>query len=129
MRRLAFEELVIEKGGIPVAVLSRYTPGSAEVGVEAAYQQALARRAEPRGWERMDAAVAAGWAGLDAEEMVANIYRRREEAARQSRHFDFNVEEPEDDDDSGLPPGQRRLLPRDTPARFVADGDDSKYQA
>jgi antitoxin (DNA-binding transcriptional repressor) of toxin-antitoxin stability system len=130
LRRLSNEELVIEKGGVPVAVLRRYEAVAAESAVEAEYERALARRAEPRGWERMDAAMAAGWAGVEAEEIVANVYRWRDEDARAARHFVFRDDDVEEiDDDPGVSPGQRRLRPEHPPTRLIADGNGEKYQA
>jgi len=130
LRRLEDEELVIEKGGVPVAVLRRYVPQAAEARVEAEYERALARRAAPNGWERMDGAMAAGWAGVKPEELVANIYRWRDESARLGRYFEFGEDEPgASDDDAGLLTGQRRLRSRDPKAKYVADGDGETYQA
>lgn len=129
LRRLASEELVIEKGGVPVAVLRRYEPEANELGLEAMYERALARRAEPRGWERMDAAIAAGWAGVDADEIVANIYRRRDEDTQQARHFEFGDEPEEVGDDRDVSPGQRHLRTEHPPTRFVADGNGETYKA
>ncbi len=131
LRRLDKEDLVIEKGGVPVAVLRRYVPEAAESRVEAEYERALARRAEPRGWERMDAAIAAGWAGVDADELVANIYRWRDEDARQSRHFEFDDGEmgASDDDKGGVSPRQRHLQSHDPRAKRVADGNGETYKA
>ena len=80
LRALAEEDIVIEKGGVPVALLTAYRPAAAEAGgAETAYTRSLSRAAEPGGWERMDAAMAAGWTGIEPEELVANVYRWRAE--------------------------------------------------
>ena len=130
LRRLEDEEVVIEKGGVPVAVLRRYVPASAGGSAEAEYANAVAKRAEPNGWVRMDASMAAGWSGLDADELVANIYRWRDEGARLSRHYDFDEDEPgANEDDSGVSAGQRHMRGRGPEAKHVADGDGETYQA
>jgi len=94
LRALEAEELVIEKGGVPVALLIKYRSETEAAGPPAAgeYERALSHRAEPASWRRMDAVMASGWAGVEAEELVANIYRWRAEGA-EPRHFSFD--EPE----------------------------------
>ncbi len=131
LRALEAEDLVIEKGGVPVAMLIKYR-SEAEAAAPAAageYERALSHRAEPGSWERMDAAMGSGWAGIEPEEFAANVYRWRAEGA-QPRHFSFDEPEAEDDaDERGVPGRQRRLYPRRAPGKRVADGDDSGYSA
>ncbi len=148
LRALEEEDLVIERGGIPVALLIKYVrlpdpreltldtasieplvPARARIGEE--YERALARRAEPEGWKRMDGAIEAGWEGIDADELVANIYRWREVG----RTIDRDAHEDEMKDprnaSSGVSSGQRYLYqrPAETTETYVADRDDSGYQA
>jgi len=133
LRSLEAEDLVIEKGGVPVALLIKYrteTPAAEAPGIEAEYERSLSRHAEPGGWERMDAAMASGWAGIEAEELVANIYRWREEGAT-GRHFTFDEGSgtEEQGDEGEIPAGQRHLHSRRTQGQRVADPDGPEYSA
>ena len=138
LRSLEAEDLVIEKGGVPVALLIKYraetpaaqAPAAEAGGIEAEYQRSLSRRAEPGGWERMDAVMASGWAGIEAEELVANVYRWREEGAT-SRHFTFDEEggTEEQGDEGEIPAGQRRLHSRRAQGQRVAEPDGPEYSA
>lgn len=67
-----------------MALLTRFRPASETDAraLELEYERSLSRRARPGGWERMDAAMTAGWAGIEPEEMVANIYHWRQEGRR-----------------------------------------------
>lgn len=126
LRSLEREELVIEKGGVPVALLIKYEPERSS-GIEAEYERALSKRAEPEGWKKMESVLAAGWAGIDADELVANIYRWREEG-RSLR--EYRLDEQEGESDGGeVSPGQRRMRARDPQTQRVADGDGEPYQA
>ncbi len=134
LRALEREDIVIAKGGVPVALLvryepepARYEPGSA--AVEEEYERALSRRAEPGGAERMDAAMAAGWAGIEAEELAANVYRWREEGAS-ARRLSLDDDEPEVGDDGGeVPAGQRHLYQSHPKTRRIAEKDGPGYSS
>ena len=133
LRSLEAEDLVIEKGGVPVALLIKYqaaAPAAEAPGIEAEYRRSLSRRAEPGGWERMDAAMASGWSGIEAEELVANIYRWRVEGAT-ARHFTFDEGggTEEQGDEGEIPAGQRRLHSRRAQGQRVAEPDGPEYSA
>jgi antitoxin (DNA-binding transcriptional repressor) of toxin-antitoxin stability system len=134
LRALEREDIVIAKGGVPVALLVRYEPESAgyEPGAAAAeeeYERALSRRAEPGGAERMDAAMAAGWAGIDAEELAANVYRWREEGVS-ARRLSLDDDPAEvDDDGSEVPARQRHLYQIDPQTRRIAEPDGPGYSS
>jgi len=127
LRALATEDLVIEKGGVPVALLISYRSGAVEGAPEpaGAYERAVSKRAEPGGLERMESVMGSGWAGIEAEEIVANVYRWREEGAS-ARHFSFD-EPLEEGDEREVPGGQRRLHPRRAEGKRVADSDGPGY--
>ena len=126
LRALEAEDLVIEKGGVPVALLVKYRaetePAERSAGE---YERALSRSAEPGGRERMESVLGSGWAGIEAEEIVANVYRWREEGAS-ARHFSFD-EPLEEGDEREVPGGQRRLHPRRPEGKRVADSDGPGY--
>jgi antitoxin (DNA-binding transcriptional repressor) of toxin-antitoxin stability system len=82
LRSLDKGDIVIEKGGIPVAVLTRYRRGETPSEREQAYERALAKRGDPAAWPRAFQAMSEGWSGLDAEELKANIRRWRIEGSR-----------------------------------------------
>jgi len=130
LRSLEAEDLVIEKGGVPVALLIKYRAETAEAapepGLQAEYARSVSRRAEPGGWERMDAVMASGWAGIEAEELVANVYRWREEGAS-ARHFSFDEPEEADGDEREVPGRQRRLHSRRSEGQRVAEPDGPGY--
>jgi antitoxin (DNA-binding transcriptional repressor) of toxin-antitoxin stability system len=129
LRALETEDLVIEKGGVPVALLIKYRSEAEAVAPAASgeYERALSHRAAPGGWQRMDAVMASGWAGIEPEEFAADVYRWRAEGA-QPRHFSFDEPEREDDaDERGVPGRQRRLHPRRPQGKRVADGDAPGY--
>ncbi len=129
LRALETEDLVIEKGGVPVALLIKYRAETepAEPPVPGEYERALSKGAEPGGRERMESVMGSGWAGIEAEEIVANVYRWREEGAT-PRHFSFD-EPLEERDEREVPGGQRRLHPRRTEGKRVADSDGPGYSA
>ncbi len=131
LRALENEDIVVEKGGVPVALLIKYRSESESAAPAAPgeYERALSHRAEPDGWQRMDAVMASGWAGIEPEEFVANVYRWRAEGA-QPRHFSFDEPEGKAEADERRVPGrQRRLHPRRPPGKRVADGDAPGYSA
>ncbi|HYM14697.1 MAG TPA: hypothetical protein VEZ14_03995 [Dehalococcoidia bacterium] len=129
LRALADEDLVIEKGGIPVALLTRYSPAVVSATeLETEYARSLSKVAGPGGWERMSAAMAAGWAGVSAEEMVANLYRWRAEGGVSPRPSLDDDEAGEDDDDGEVPAGQRYLYQRRPKTQRVAEGPRPEYK-
>jgi antitoxin (DNA-binding transcriptional repressor) of toxin-antitoxin stability system len=140
LRSLGREDIVIEKGGIPVAVLTAYSPAAVEMagprpaaaGIDAEYDRAVSKRAEPRGWERMDEAMAAGWAGIEPEELAANIYRWREEGqTSEVAVWDRGNAPTEEAADGGeVPAGQQHLHPgrRQPGEKRVADGRGPGYK-
>ena len=129
LRALETEDLVIEKGGVPVALLISYRSETVEVAPEpaGAYERAVSKRAEPGGLERMESVMGSGWAGIEAEEFVANVYRWRE-AGASARHFSFD-EPLEDTGEREVSGGQRRVHPRRTEGKRVADSDGPGYTA
>src|SRR5688572_29999390 len=110
LRSLDDGDIVIEKGGVPVAVLSRYgdrVRGATEVGDAASYTEAISKPAD-RSADALARALAAmdvGWSGLDPDEAIENIYRRRDEGAS-DRHVDLTKEAMIAD---APPAGQRHL--------------------
>jgi hypothetical protein len=118
LKALETEDLVIEKGGVPVAILSRYDgvvynirKRGSDMNTNAAYEAALARRGNPAALPAALEAMRLGWVGVDSDELVAEIYAARE-AGASARVFDFDEgeDEPADDD---VPARQRRLQSRD----------------
>jgi hypothetical protein len=71
LRALEDEEFVIEKGGVPVAVLSRYRPVEAE-------RVRGVLKGDPSKWPDALAAIEEGFTGIDGEALKDEIYRRRE---------------------------------------------------
>ena len=108
LKGLEEEDIVVEKGGVPIAMLVRYGP-EAKAMSEAAtsYERALSKRAEVGGWERTLSAMERGWAGISAEELTANIYRWREEGA--TRQY-VSLEDEAGDEEH--PHGSRALFGR-----------------
>jgi hypothetical protein len=74
-------DLVIEKGGVPVAIITRYEPDEpaahASENATLEYGNALSKRAEPGSVAKMAAAAARGWVGIDPDALLAEIYRAR----------------------------------------------------
>jgi antitoxin (DNA-binding transcriptional repressor) of toxin-antitoxin stability system len=129
LRALEAEDLVIEKGGVPVALLTKYRSEAEAAAPSGAgeYESALSHRTEPAGWERMDAVMGSGWAGIEPEEFAANVYRWRAEGV-QPRHLSFDEPGLEDDaNERGASGRQRRLHPRRPQGKRVADGDAPGY--
>lgn len=128
LRALVEEDLVIEKGGVPVALLTNYHAATVSAGgLEAEYARSLSKAAEPGGWERMSAAMAGGWAGVSAEEMVANIYRWRAEGGMSPRLSPDDEVSAEDDGDGEVSAGQRYLYQRRPKTQRIAEGPGPKY--
>ncbi|HXK32601.1 MAG TPA: hypothetical protein VNM91_01125 [Dehalococcoidia bacterium] len=114
LRRLEHEDIVIETGGVPVALLTRYVPdGERKRSLDEEYARAVSKPVEPGGREKMLAAIAQGWPeGFDADEVIKNIYRWRDEGAS-TRYYRFNDEgEPYRVDESEVPARQRRVRRR-----------------
>jgi antitoxin (DNA-binding transcriptional repressor) of toxin-antitoxin stability system len=128
LRSLEAEDLVIEKGGVPVALLIKYRAETEEPepAREAEYERAVAKRAEPGGRERMDAVMASGWAGIEAEELAANVYRWREEGAT-GRFYSLDEPAEAEDDERQVPDRQRHLYPRRAQGKRVAEPDAPGY--
>jgi len=85
LRRLDKEDIIIEKGGVPVAVLKRYTPDERRPSagsVYDAYERTLSKKADSSAWPRAFAAMRKGWAGVDVDKLIADIHRWREEGSR-----------------------------------------------
>ena|ERR1700674_1692823 len=123
LKALDEEDIVVEKGGVPIAMLVQYgREAKAMTEIATAYERALSKRSEPGGWERTLSAIASGWAGINAEEMTAAIYRRRDEGATQA-HYDLDAnEEGEEPADGGeISDRQRRLRQSDGQGTRVAD--------
>jgi hypothetical protein len=77
----------------------------------------------------MDAAMAAGWAGIAAEELAANVYRWREEGVS-TRRLSLDDDAAEDDDDGGeVPARQRHLYQIDPETRRIAEPDGPGYSS
>lgn len=124
LRNLAREDIVIEKGGVPVAILTAYRPVE-PAALEAEYERSLSSRALPGGVERMERAMAAGWAGIAPEELVANVYRWRDEGISDRVVV---LDEAEEEAGGGtVPAGQRRLRARRSEGKRVADGPRPRY--
>ena len=113
LRSLEDGDIVIEKGGVPVAVLSRY-PGTsvdsdADRRDERSYGTAISRKAD-RSAAALKSALEAmdeGWAGLEVDETIENIYRWREEGLT-STYADLNERE-ENKVADGPPAGHRYM--------------------
>ncbi|MDE3096454.1 MAG: hypothetical protein KGK07_10720 [Chloroflexota bacterium] len=122
------EDLVIEKGGVPVAILTKYVPaGEASMAVATEYERAVSKRAEPGGIERMTAAMARGWAAIDADEFIEDVYRAREEGAS-NREVTLDGDEGEADEGE-LPDRHGRVYRRPpAPDLRVADGPGPEYR-
>jgi hypothetical protein len=125
LKALQTEELVIEKGGVPVAVIRLYEGPSEEVSeMRTEYERSLSKRAEPNGIARTLAAMERGWVGIDADELSANIERWREAGARSTRPSLDNDDEDEDSDDGETSPGQQHLYRLDAPETTLRVADD-----
>ena len=121
-------DLVIEKGGVPVAILTKYAPaGEASVAAATEYERALSKRAEAGAVERMSAAMARGWATIDADEFIERVYRAREEGASAR---DVTLDDDEGGADDGELPDRHGRVYRRPPAPDlrVADGPGPEYR-
>lgn len=150
LRSLHDGDVVIVKGGMAVARLSAIQHGwdDQEVGPHHISEKeaadvinemnmrsgaggAVAKAPEPNGIARMEAAARAGWAGMDTEATIANIYRWRDEGGSRSFSLDEGGEETPasgDDDGSSVSRRQRHLHWGPEEALRVADADDSEYR-
>lgn len=142
LRRLEHEDLVIEKGGIPVAVLTRYAPEAGPRSLEPAtmkaeYEAALVKRADTTGWETTLDAIRVGWGSeVDASAMARRVYEARDVNARRSRRYDVDPEdesaatsEGRDDAWTTAPARLRRLHRPPADAKRVADAGAAPYDA
>ena len=129
LRALEHEDLVIEKGGVPVAVLTTYAAASGPATAESLYDRAVSKRAEPGGLERMELALSAGWVGIDADEWIERVYRERDEGVGLSRYYSLDEEGDLHADERDVSGGQRRVYRRPVPATRVADEPDTTYRA
>lgn len=120
LKSLEEEDIVVEKGGVPIAMLIKYGR-EAKVMTETAtsYERALAQPAQAGGWARALSAIERGWVGINEEELVENIYRWRQEGGT-SRRYGLDEEEG-DDGNSAIPPGQRHLQQGAAPTKLIAD--------
>ena len=131
LKALEDEDIVVEKGGVPVALLTRYGKEVASMGVETEtlYERALSKRAEAGGWERTLSAMERGWAGIDEDEMTANIYRWRVEGTTRTR---YELDETDDDEDQThageILDRQRRMHPGYGQGTLIAD-ERAEYDA
>jgi hypothetical protein len=84
LKALDREDIIVEKGGVPVALLTRYegVTAMATAATSTAWGEAVVKAAEPGGWARAESAMARGWSGVDADELVAHVRRSREEGTR-----------------------------------------------
>jgi hypothetical protein len=119
LRSLDDADIVIEKGGVPVAILTRYTPPVVDVdtSVDPAYLAALSKRAEPDGILRAIAAMRKGIPDWDSEKLIADMYAARE-AGIKTTYYTLDddeelIEEGADDDEV---PGRQRRLHRSSEA-------------
>ena len=142
LKALEHEDVIIEKGGVPVALLVRYEPEGSMASYRysrgfsgansRSYSMSLSRSATPGGIARMDAAMAAGWAGINAAELTANVYRWREEGAT-ARGFSFDDERDdgasEGPDDGGEVSSGQRYVYQQHPetSQRVAEKDGPGY--
>jgi hypothetical protein len=131
LKGLEDEDIVIVKGGVPVAMLTRYGKERAAMveTIETQYERALSKRAEAGGWERTAGAMERGWVGPNEEELIANIYRWREEGATSRRYGSGDDDEELTDAGSTIFDRQRHLQ-QGTPASgsYVAD-ERAEYDA
>jgi hypothetical protein len=135
LKALEDEDIVVEKGGVPIALLTRYRREVPAMGTETQYERALSKRAEPGGWEQTLSAMERGWAGINEDEMIANIYRWREQGATQRRYGLDDDSASDDSEDEGVEDGsgtissrQRHLQQGSTPRTYVAD-ERAEYDA
>lgn len=131
LKALEDEDIVVEKGGVPVALLTRYGKEVAGMGaeIETLYERALSKRAEPGGWDRTLSAMERGWAGINDDEMTANIYRWREEGTTRTRYELDETLEGEDQPHAGeILDRQRRMHQGYGQGALIAD-ERAEYDA
>lgn len=140
LKALNEEDLVIEKGGFPVAILTRYDGAVYRIEKEtemtanaAAYARAVMRPGNPAAIGAALAVIKLGWAGLDADAVVDSIYAARD-AGASSRVADLDRDEDQADEegeDDGQVSFGYRFLPQgaDQEIRRVADAPDEGYRS
>lgn len=131
LKALEDEDIVVEKGGVPVALLTRYGKDVLTMGAatETHYERALSKGAEPGGWERTQSAMERGWAGIDESEMMANVYRWRDEGATRIRYELDETLEGEDQPHAGeILDRQRRMHQGYGQGALIAD-ERAEYDA
>jgi len=84
LRALDQEDIVVEKGGVPVAVITRYegVTDMAAAAAGTAWSKAVVKPAEAGGWARAEAAMERGWSGISAEDLVESVRRARAEGTK-----------------------------------------------
>jgi hypothetical protein len=93
LRRLKDEDLVIEKGGVPVAVVTRYTAADWAAGASD-YERALSSKGDAAAWPDIMRYLAADpMDAKTAEAMKAEIYRARDESVEYARYYMDDVPE------------------------------------
>ena len=131
LKGLEDEDIVIVKGGVPVAMLTRYGKERAAMieTIETQYERALSKRAEPGGWARSAGAMERGWVGINEEELIANIYRWRDEGATRIRYELDETLEGEDQPHAGeILDRQRRMHQGYWQGALIAD-ERAEYDA
>jgi hypothetical protein len=141
LRGLDEEDIVIEKGGVPIALLTRYersstTPreGDAMMNTNAstAYNAALLKKGNPNGIARAIAAMNKGIPGWDADRLVADLYTAR---AAGTKPFSYSVDDDNDEseggegDDGEVSPGQRYLHSGDEAGTQRVAEERAHYEA
>lgn len=139
LRALETEDLVVEKGGVPVALLTRYDgtayqlrKGGGDMTTNAAYEAALSKRGDAAAWPGTFAVMKLGWLEIDSDELVESIYKWRA-AGTSNRVVELSEDDEgggEDAEDGEVSPGYRLLHQRhETETRRIADERDGGYRA
>jgi hypothetical protein len=118
LRMLDDEDIIVEKGGVPIALLTRYTrrPGEAARGEDAmpvtttAYAAALLKAGTRGGVARAVAAMERGIPGWDADALIADV-RAARAAGTKTTSYSLTDDDEEDADDD-LPARQRHRYRR-----------------
>jgi len=106
LRNLDRGDVIIEKGGVPVARVTRYAPDVPTRSTDEHRGTGVSRAAVPGAWERfMESSRTGQRAFRDAERMKRDIYRRREEQVTMARYYDLGTGGEHSTD---VPPRQRR---------------------
>jgi hypothetical protein len=114
LRSLDDADIVIEKGGVPVAILTRYAPPIVDVdtSMDPSYLAALSKRAEPDGILRAISAMRKGIPDWDSEKLIADMYAAREAGTKTTYYTlddDGEMVEAESGGHDEIPARQRRL--------------------